>query len=83
MSLSWIANTSAGRMVGDYISTSFTAAGTSYPVIEVANAPAGGLFDEATYTPARGLAAAGGTAVANSGGVVFTDTTTSPSHPSP
>ena len=37
MSLSWIANTSAGRFVGDYISTSFTAAGTAYPVIEVAN----------------------------------------------
>jgi hypothetical protein len=84
ISLSWIANTSAGRFVGDYISTSFTATGTAYPVIEVANPPAGSLLDEATYTPAGGLAAVGGTAVASSGGVVFTDRTPqSPPSPSP
>jgi hypothetical protein len=84
MSLSWIANTSAGPFVGDYISTSFTAAGIAYPVIEVAHAPAGGQFNEATYTPTGGLAAVGGTAVGSSGGVVFTDTTTeSPPPPRP
>jgi BNR repeat-like domain len=84
MTLNWLANTSAGRFVGDYISTSFTTAGTAYPVIAVAHAPSGDLFDEAMYTPMGGLAAMGGTAVASSGGVVFTGTTTqSPPRPSP
>jgi hypothetical protein len=81
MSLSWIANTGAGRMVGDYISTSFAGTGLAYPVIAVANAPSGGLFDEAMYTPTGGLAALGGAAAASSGGVVFNGAT--PSSPPP
>jgi hypothetical protein len=84
MTLSWIANTTAGPMIGDYISTSFNAGGRAYPVIAVASAPSGGLFDEAMYTPTGGLAAVGGTAAASSAGVVFTGTTTqSPPPPNP
>jgi hypothetical protein len=52
-------------MVGDYISTSFEG-GTAHPVIAVANPPNGGVFDEAMYSVAGGLAATGGT-VASSG----------------
>ena len=79
MTLSWLPNTSQGRMVGDYISTSF-AGGTAHPAIAVANAPtAGGSdcqtatpnCDQALYTPTTGLAAAAGSAVA-SDPVVFT-----------
>jgi hypothetical protein len=50
-------------MVGDYISTSFSA-GTAHPVFAVATAPVGSVFNEAMYTPASGLAAAAGTATA-------------------
>lgn len=56
MSLSWLANTNQGRMVGDYISTSFLADGSAHPVIAVASEP-GAQFDEAMYTPVAGLAA--------------------------
>jgi BNR repeat-like domain len=54
MSLTWLANTSQGFMVGDYISTSFVG-GPAFPAFEVANAPSGGTFDEATYTVNGGL----------------------------
>jgi hypothetical protein len=56
MSLDWLAQTGGGPMVGDYISTSFTADGLAHPVIAVANAPTGGVFDEAMYTTTTGLA---------------------------
>ncbi len=83
MSLSWLAN-AGGRMVGDYISTSFSSDGKAYPVIAVANAPSGDLFDEAMYTSASGLAAVGGSAVASSKGVVFKgETKQSPPPPGP
>jgi hypothetical protein len=59
MSLSWLANTSQGYMVGDYISTSFSG-GTAHPAFAAANAPSGSVFDEATYTTASGLSAAAG-----------------------
>jgi len=49
MTLSWLPNTNQGRMVGDYISTSF-ANGTARPVFAVAFAPSGGS-DCATVTP--------------------------------
>jgi hypothetical protein len=67
MSLRWLPDTSQGRMVGDYISTSFSA-GLAHGVFAVANAPtAGGSdcakatpnCDQATYTPTAGLAALG------------------------
>lgn len=51
MSLSWLANTTGGSMVGDYISTSFVGTtGTARAVFAVANAPGGGTFNEAIYT---------------------------------
>jgi hypothetical protein len=52
MSLSDIANTSQGPMVGDYISTSFTGPGTATTVIAVGNPhTAAQPFDEAMYSP--------------------------------
>ena len=59
MTLSWIADTTQGRMVGDYISTSIVG-GRAWPVIAVANAPSGGTFDEAMYEPTGGLPITGG-----------------------
>jgi hypothetical protein len=59
MTLSWIADTTQGRMVGDYISTSVVA-GRAWPTIAVANAPSGGTFDEAMYVPTGGLPITGG-----------------------
>ncbi|MGB8701076.1 MAG: sialidase family protein [Thermosynechococcaceae cyanobacterium] len=59
MELSWLADTSLGRMVGDYISGSFVD-GTVRSVFAVANAPKGGVFDEAMYTTATGLVRASG-----------------------
>lgn len=49
MSPDWLANTLQGRMVGDYISTSFVR-GRPLPLFAVAGPPSGGLFDEAMAT---------------------------------
>jgi hypothetical protein len=54
MSLSWLSNTNQGRMVGDYISTSW-AGGKAHPVFVSASAPSGGLFNEAVFSPVTGL----------------------------
>jgi hypothetical protein len=51
-------------MVGDYISGSFSG-GTAHPVFAVANAPVGGVFDEAMYSTVSGLL---GTGVVAAGG---------------
>jgi hypothetical protein len=59
MTLSWLPNTSQGRMFGDYISTSILAGGNAYPVIPVASAPAG-LFNVAMVVPTGGLPISGG-----------------------
>ena len=67
MNLSWIPNTSQGRMFGDYISTSVVAGGNAYPVIPVGNAPTGSTFDLAMYVPTGGLPITGGTALAANG----------------
>jgi hypothetical protein len=64
MTLSWLPNTSQGRMFGDYISTSIVAGGSAYPVMPVANAPTGSTFDLAMYIPAGGLAVTGGSITA-------------------
>jgi hypothetical protein len=64
MSPTWLPQTSQGRMVGDYISGSF-AGGMTHPVFAVANAPAGGVFDEAMYSTGSGLL---GTGVVAAGG---------------
>jgi hypothetical protein len=71
MNLSWLPNTSQGRMVGDYISTSVRNGGNAYPTIAVATAPTGSTFNLAMYVPtggrpissgARSAAATGATA---------------------
>jgi hypothetical protein len=70
MSLSDIASTSQGPMVGDYISTSFTG-GKAVPVIAVGN-PHTTKFDEGMYVPATPLGvatAAQATRAASSSGV--------------
>ncbi len=58
MSLTWLANTSQGRMVGDYISTSFSGA-PAFPVFEVASTPIDSTFNEATFTVKGGLSVGG------------------------
>jgi hypothetical protein len=69
MTLSWLANTSQGRMVGDYISTSIRPGANAFPVIAVALAPSGSSFNEAMYVPTGGLAVAGGARQAVTGPV--------------
>jgi hypothetical protein len=64
MNLSWIPNTSQGRMFGDYISTSVRAGGNAYPILPVANAPTGSTLDLAMYAPTGGLAVTGGSVTA-------------------
>jgi hypothetical protein len=67
MTVTWLANTTQGYMVGDYISTSF-AGGTAHPAFAVATAKSGTTFNEATDSTASGLAiAAGNFAVTSSG----------------
>jgi hypothetical protein len=70
MTLSWIANTSQGRMVGDYISTSVRDGANAFPIIAVASAPSGTTFDEAMYVPTGGLQITGGAHRALTGPVV-------------
>jgi hypothetical protein len=50
MNISWIANTNQGRMVGDYISTSFTADGKAHPVFSLAKQNAGSVFSQRLST---------------------------------
>jgi len=57
-SLTWLPNTSQGFMVGDYVSTSFSGA-PAFPAFALANAPSGGVLDEATYTVRGGLSVSG------------------------
>lgn len=66
MTLSWLPNTSQGRMVGDYISTSFAGDGLAHAAFAAAAAPTGdgdcytaanGSCSEAIYSTATGLAA--------------------------
>jgi hypothetical protein len=52
MSLSEIANTSQGPMVGDYISTSFSG-GMATTVFAVGKQTEAAAFDEAMYSPGR------------------------------
>ena len=49
MSLKWLPNTTQGRMVGDYISTSFVNH-VAQPFFALARQPTSALFDEAIYT---------------------------------
>src|SRR5215203_3662574 len=70
MTLSWLANTSQGRMVGDYISTSVRNGANAFPVIAVASAPTGSTFNEAMYVPTNGLSISGGARQALTGPVL-------------
>jgi hypothetical protein len=54
MTLSWLPNTSQGRMVGDYISTSYTG-GTARPVFALANALSGTTFNQFIFSTSSGL----------------------------
>jgi hypothetical protein len=55
ITVSWLASTNQGYMVGDYISTSISSDGKAHTVIANATAPTGSVFDEAMYAPAQGL----------------------------
>ena len=70
MTLSWLANTSQGRMVGDYISTSVRNGANAFPTIAVAFAPTGSTFNEAMYVPTSGLSISGGARQALTGPVL-------------
>jgi hypothetical protein len=50
MTMSWLPNTTQGRMVGDYMSTSYDANGLAHPVFAEAYVPLAGT-DCATATP--------------------------------
>jgi len=65
MSLSWLPNTSQGRMFGDYISTSVRPGGNAYTVIPVATAPTGSTFQVPMVVPTGGLAITGGARTAS------------------
>ncbi len=75
MPLAWLANTSLGRMVGDYISTSFSN-GYAFPVFAVATAPSGSTFNEAMFTVVSGLTIAQGTLKAGADRVLSTASST-------
>ncbi len=75
MMLAWLANTSQGRMVGDYISTSIASNGIAFPGIVVAKANKGTKFNEELYTVKGGLPVTGGTNVSHAS-VLYTG----PSH---
>ena len=64
MAISWLPNTTQGRMVGDYISTSYSG-GTAHPFFAIATAPTGTTFHQLLSTTATGLLS--GAAVATSG----------------
>jgi len=50
ISLSWIASTNQGVMVGDYMSTSFAGGNLAFPVFAVAKNKTGSIFDERMYS---------------------------------
>jgi len=60
MTLTWLAATNGGLMVGDYIATSILSA-TARTVFAVASAPSGAVFNEAMFTPTTPLSITGGT----------------------
>jgi hypothetical protein len=65
MTLSWIPNTSQGRMFGDYISTSVRSGGNAFPIVPIASAPTGSTFAMGMFAPTGGLAITGGAARAS------------------
>jgi hypothetical protein len=67
MSTSWLPNTFSGLMVADYLSTAYVN-GQAFGVFAAANAPSGGVFDEAMYTTTSPLLAAADNAYFSSKG---------------
>jgi hypothetical protein len=72
MTIDWLPNTTQGRMVGDYMSTSYDSTGLAHPVFAEAYAPPTGDCVTSTpncnqplETPSSGLAAATGANAAN------------------
>jgi hypothetical protein len=59
MTVTQIASTTEGAMVGDYVSASFLA-GRAYGVFAVGAPPSGSTYNEAMYTVTGGLSASGG-----------------------
>jgi hypothetical protein len=74
MNVTWLANTTDGYMVGDYIATSFSG-GKAFPVFAVASAPTGSQLNESLFTVQSGLPVTGGTSPAASPRVAFTQPT--------
>jgi hypothetical protein len=60
ISQTWLADTTQGRMVGDYNSVSFLN-GKAYPVFASAKPPTGSTFFENMFAPKTGLVAKSGT----------------------
>jgi len=54
--VAWTPDTSQGRMVGDYISTSWIGS-KAFGAFAVANAPTGSVFDQKIYVPTGGVSA--------------------------
>ena len=54
--VTWAADTTQGRMVGDYISTSWVGS-QAFGAFAVANEPSGTVFDEQIYVPTGGVSA--------------------------
>ncbi len=55
MKVTWLPNSQNGLMFGDYLATAFVNS-AAYSVFAVSQAPSGGLFQQAMYAPAGGLA---------------------------
>jgi hypothetical protein len=60
MSLSWLPDTSRGRMFADNLTTVVMPYGNALPSLPIAFAPSGGQLDQALYVPTGGLALTGG-----------------------
>jgi hypothetical protein len=65
MSLTDIASTSQGPMVGDYISTSFNGAGTAATVFAVGKPHTAAVFDEGMWAPTSLLSVASAASATN------------------
>lgn len=60
MAPDWLAGSTQGRTVGDYISTSVVPGGSAFPAFPVAGPPAAGAYNVRTHTVTGGLAITGG-----------------------
>jgi hypothetical protein len=79
MSLSSLPDTSQGRMVGDYISSSFGTDGNAHPAFPQASAPSGGGFNQPLFSEA--LTPTGGGNTSSADAVLFRGSATHGSAP--